>query len=159
VPHQDVLVDRDLGRPGAEDRPLSGCGQSGAAAALVFHGCGGATDYTMFRYLLASTLMGKGYFSFNSDGDLNSVAWYDEYDVKLGAPLQGSVAAFYPGGVCRRDFENGIELVNPRGNGRQTAILGGTVHKTAGEQDPTINNGQAVSSVTLNAADGFVLTR
>ncbi len=43
--------------------------------------------------------MGEGYFSYNSDGDLNSVAWYYEYDVKLGAPLQGSVAAAYLGGV------------------------------------------------------------
>jgi len=81
------------------------------------HGCGGATDHATFRHLPASSLMGKGRSSYNSYGDLNSVAWYDEYDVKLGAPLQGSVAAVYQGGVRRRDFENGIVLVNSRGNG------------------------------------------
>jgi len=126
---------------------------------VVFHGCGGVTDYAMFRYSLASALMGDGYFSYNSNGDLNSVVWYDEYDVKLGAPVQGPVGVAYQGGVYRRDFENGIILVNPRGNGRQTVNLGGTFRKIAGKQDPTINNGQAVTSVTLNAADGLVLTR
>jgi len=50
-------------------------------------------------------------------------------------------------------------LVNPRGNGTLTVTLAGTFHKILGAQDPATNNGQAVTSVTLKAADDLVLTR
>ena len=125
----------------------------------VFSACGGATDYVMFRYSLASALMGDGYFAYAANGSYSSASWYDEFNVNLGAALQPAVTAAYQNGVYRRDFQNGIVLVNPRGNGTQTVTLGGTFHKIVGTQDPTTNNGQAVTSVTLNAADGIVLTR
>ena len=125
----------------------------------VFSACGGATDYVMFRYSLASALMGDGYFAYAANGSYSSASWYDEFNVNLGAALQPAITAAYQNGVYRRDFQNGIVLVNPRGNGTQTVTLGGTFHKIVGTQDPTTNNGQAVTSVTLNAADGIVLTR
>jgi len=125
----------------------------------VFSACGGATDYAMLRYSLASALMGDGYFAYAANGSYSSVSWYDEFNVNLGAALQPAVSAAYQNGVYRRDFQNGIVLVNPRGNGTQTVTLGGTFHKILGTQDPATNNGQAVTSVTLNAADGIVLTR
>ena len=125
----------------------------------VFSACGGATDYALFRYSLASALMGDGYFAYSNNGNYRSASWYDEYNVNLGAALQPAVTAAWQNGVYRRDFQNGIVLVNLRGNGRQTVRLGGTFHKILGTQDPRTNNGQAVTSVTLNAADGLVLTR
>jgi Hypothetical glycosyl hydrolase family 15/Divergent InlB B-repeat domain len=125
----------------------------------VFSACGGATDYAMLRYSLASALMGDGYFAYSGNGSYSSASWYDEFNVNLGAALQPAATAAYQNGVYRRDFQNGIVLVNPRGNGRQTVTLGGTFHKIVGTQDPATNNGQAVTSVTLNAADGIVLTR
>ena len=125
----------------------------------VFSACGGATDYAMLRYSLASALMGDGYFAYSGNGSYSSAPWYDEFNVNLGAALQPAVTAAYQKGVYRRDFQNGIVLVNPGGNGRQTVTLGGTFHKIVGTQDPATNNGQAVSSATLNAADGLVLTR
>ncbi len=125
----------------------------------VFSACGGATDYALFRYSLASALMGDGYFAYSNNGNYRSASWYDEYNVNLGAALQPAVTAAWQNGVYRRDFQNGIVLVNPRGNSRQTVRLGGTFHKILGTQDPRTNNGQAVTSVTLNAADGLVLTR
>jgi hypothetical protein len=125
----------------------------------VFSACGGATDYAMFRYSLASALMGDGYFAYAANGSYSSASWYDEFNVNLGAALQPAVTAAYQNGVYRRDFQNGIVLVNPRGNGTQTVTLGGTFHKIVGTQDPATNNGQAVTSVSLNAADGLVLTR
>ena len=42
-------------------------------------------------------------------------------------------------GVWRRDFDNGIVLVNPKGNGSQTVSLGGTFTKLKGTQAPTVN--------------------
>jgi len=125
----------------------------------VFSACGGASDYVMLRYSLASALMGNGYFAYNGNGSYSSASWYDEFNVNLGAALQPAVTAAYRNGVYRRDFQNGIVLVNPRGNGTQTVTLGGTFHKILGTQDPATNNGQAVTSVTLNAADGILLTR
>ena len=125
----------------------------------VFSACGGATDYALLRYSLASALMGDGYFAYNGNGSYSSASWYDEFNVGLGAALQPAVTAAWQNGVYRRDFQNGIVLVNPRGNGTQTVTLGGTFHKILGTQDPATNNGQTVTSVTLNAADGIVLTR
>jgi hypothetical protein len=125
----------------------------------VFSACGGATDYVLLRYSLASALMGDGYFAYSGNGSYSSASWYDEFNVNLGAALQPAVTASYQNGVYRRDFQNGIALVNPRGNGTQTVTLGGTFHKIVGTQDPATNNGQAVTSVTLNAADGILLTR
>ena len=125
----------------------------------VFSACGAATDYAMFRYSLASALMGDGYFAYAGNASYGTAAWYDEFNVNLGAALQPAVTSAYQSGVYRRDFQNGIVLVNPRGNGTQTVALGGTFHKILGTQDPATNNGQAVTSVTLNPADGIVLTR
>src|SRR6267378_7916982 len=125
----------------------------------VFSACGAATDYALLRYSPASALMGDGYFAYNGGGSYSSASWYDEFNVSLGAALQPAVTAAWQNGVYRRDFQNGIVLVNLRGNGRQTVRLGGTFHKILGTQDPRTNNGQAVTSVTLNAADGLVLTR
>jgi len=61
--------------------------------------------------------------------------------------------------VWRRDFDNGIVLVNPAGNGAKTVDLGGTFHKLTGTQAPDINNGATVTSVTLADRDGIVLSR
>ena len=83
--------------------------------------------------------MGDGYFAYNGNG-YSSASWYDEFIVNLGAALQPAVTAAYRNGVYRRDFQNGIVLVNPRGNGTQTVTLAGTFHKIprrAGIQPPT----------------------
>ena len=61
--------------------------------------------------------------------------------------------------MWRRDFTNGIALVNPKGNGTQTVQLGGTFIRIKGGQDPSVNNGQTVTSVTLQDRDGIILLR
>jgi len=53
--------------------------------------------------------------------------------------------------VWRRDFQNGIALVNPD-TIAHTVNLGGTFKKIAGRvgySDTTVNNGASVTSVTL----------
>jgi hypothetical protein len=51
-------------------------------------------------------------------------------------------------------------LLNPKGNGARTIDLGGTYEKIAGRagySDTSVNNGAAVTSVTLQDRDGLVL--
>ena len=61
--------------------------------------------------------------------------------------------------MYRRDFENGIALVNPKGNGTQTVTLETSYKHLSGTPAPTINNGQTVTTVTLNDRDGVILLR
>jgi hypothetical protein len=67
--------------------------------------------------------------------------------------------ASWQSGVWRRDFDNGIVLVNPKGNGAQTVSLGGSFTKLIGTQAPTVNDGSTVTSVTLADRDGIILKR
>jgi hypothetical protein len=85
--------------------------------------------------------------------------YFDEYGAKLGAATTGPQKSAWQAGVYRRDFQNGIILVNPKGNGTRTVNLGGTFRKLKGTQAPSINNGALVTSVTLKDRDGIVLLR
>jgi len=58
--------------------------------------------------------------------------------------------------VWRRDFENGIVLVNPSG-AAVTVDLGGQYRKIAGQYDPAFNNGEALTGITLDPRSGAVL--
>lgn len=60
--------------------------------------------------------------------------------------------------VFRRDFQYGIALANATPD-IKTIALGGTFRKILGTQDPAINNGQSVTSVTLDPWDGILLLR
>jgi len=86
------------------------------------------------------------------------VVWFDEYDHSLGSGLAKPTAAWQKG-VWRRDFDNGIVLVNPKGNGPQTVTLEEPFVKIKGSQDPTTNNGQTVTTVSLKDRDGIILMR
>jgi len=132
--------------------------------------CASGTDYATFRFILGATLMGNGFLAYNN-GDsygTGSSLWYDEYNVLLGSALEpaatstsstysaGVSTGLYQNGVWRRDFTNGIALVNSTSS-TQTVTLGGTFYEIAGTQDSTHNAGTAVTSVTINATDGYVL--
>jgi len=123
-------------------------------------------NYQDMRYGLASTLMDDAYYYINLPGvdgntsyDPSQLQWFDEFDFSLGYPIQPRQEAQWSQGVWRRDFDNGIVLVNPKGNGQQTVDLGGTFRKLSGTQDPVTNNGAIVTSVTLAERDGIVLSR
>ena len=61
-------------------------------------------------------------------------------------------------GLLRRDFQNGIAIVN--GTWRtQTVELGGTFRKIKGTQDPSFNDGSFVTAVTLAPHDAIILLR
>lgn len=127
------------------------------------------TPYRALRYGMASVALEDGYYAYApssgySDNDLFS---FDELGGNpggppvgyLGYPTQPPPTAAWQNGVWRRDFDHGIVLVNPKGNGKQTVSLGGTFKHLSGQQNPTLNDGSAVTSVTLADRDGLVLLR
>jgi hypothetical protein len=116
------------------------------------------------RWGLTLALMAGVYYEIYGWPNHGSRWWYDEYDggegVRkrgyLGQPLGGPVRL--ANGVYRRDFQHGIAL-NNSGSTSQTVSLGGVFQKLRGTQNPTLNNGAAVTSVTLPAHDGLILLR
>ena len=60
--------------------------------------------------------------------------------------------------LTRRDFEHGIVL-NNASTEPQTVDLGGHSESCRGKQDPKINDGSVVTSVTIPALDGLVLLK
>lgn len=142
----------------------------GSGPYLIFGQQTSATDYQSLRYGLGSCLLDNGYISVNPSGGYSSFAWFDEFGVDLGAPVSGpnnpnngtyssGGLTVWQNGVWRRDFANGIALVNPKGNGPQTVTLETTYKHFSGTQAPSVNNGQSVTSVTLNDRDGVILLR
>jgi Hypothetical glycosyl hydrolase family 15/Bacterial Ig domain len=105
-----------------------------------------ANDATGAEYNLA------GYFLINDGGDYVSSAygslpgsWWSGFDTNLGDAKGGR---YLWNGVWRRDFTNGIVLLNEPGATTKTLSLGATY---------TTVSGAAVSSVTLAASRGAVL--
>lgn len=124
---------------------------------------GGANNYRAMRFGLTSSLLEDGYYAFSfGDTAHNQLWWYDEYDINLGDPL-GSAAASsrartYTPDVWRRDFTNGISVVNSDSKNR-TVDLGGEFEKLTGSQDPVANDGAIVSSLSVPAQDGRILLK
>jgi len=124
---------------------------------------GKKTDYQKMRFGLASALLDDGYYSFdNGDQTHHEIWWYDEYDAYLGAPAGAPVEIFgktnFTDGVWRRDFKNGLVLVNS-GASSKTVNLGGEYEKIHGAQDPDVNDGLFVDEVELAPEDGLLLLR
>lgn len=149
----------------------------GVAGTLTTVSTGTALEYQLLRYGLCTTLLENGYAACGVSGSGNSynwavVRWYDEFGDDsltqvnvprgyLGYPVQSRPTApmFAQGtlGVWGRWFQHGLALVNPRGNGSQTVALGTTCTKLTGSQQPSINSGATVTSVTLGDGDGIIL--
>jgi hypothetical protein len=58
-----------------------------------------------------------------------------------------------------RRYENGLVLVNPSKTATATIDVGPGYKRISGPQDPTVNNGQAESTVTLGPRQGLLMTR
>jgi len=124
---------------------------------------GKSSDYKTMRFGITSTLLENGYYSFDhGDKDHGQLWWYDEYDVNLGKALNDSESLEqknnYEDGVWKRDFENGLAIVNSSGK-KETIDLGGEYEKIHGTQDSNINDGSIVSEITLNEEDGLILLK
>ncbi len=126
----------------------------------LFQMSGDPTDYQAMRYGLGSCLLDDGYFAFNNTATKYSgVYTFDEFKVDLGAATSSPPTTAWSSGVYRREFTNGIVLVNPRGNGARDVTLETDFKKIQGTQDPSVNNGATVRTVHLNDRDGVVLLR
>ncbi len=126
---------------------------------------GNQKDYRRMRFGFASSLiLDDVYFSFDfGDKDHNQIWWYDEYDTKLGDPSGEAVSVsgqtnFNNNEVWRREYQNGVALVNPSQTD-QTVDLGGDYEKIIGKQDPTVNDGSIVDQVVIKARDGIVMRK
>jgi len=148
-----------------------------------------SSSFQFQRFALASVLMFNGYFCFTNKGSYASNWWFDEYSVNLttgesvksltakgylGNPLGDAHNTLSPneilkntllsGGtaaqnkVWERNFEHGMVLVNPSAS-EKTIKLGATFKKIKGIMDPSFNNGEAVTQVTLPPRSGIILLR
>lgn len=120
--------------------------------------------YQEMRYSIATTLLGDGFFSYDK-GLINhdELWWYDEYNVALGSPKNtayNTLNTEHPlrieEGLWRRDFANGLVLVNST-NEERTISLGTGYEKIIGTQDTKVNNGKITAKVTVPAKDGLIL--
>ena len=124
---------------------------------------GNFRDYKNMRFGLASALLEDGYYGFDfGDQGHENIEYYDEYDVGLGSPIgqatsQQRLSSYAPD-IWRRDYTNGIALVNST-NQRKHIDLGGEFEKIHGTQDRRVNDGSIVSSVTLDSLDGLLLLK
>ncbi len=120
---------------------------------------GSPSDFRFFRYAFTSCLLDDGYFCFTaSSKGYSSVAWFDEYEFKLGAAVSKPPTAAWTNGVWRRDFEHGVALVNPTKQPATVALEPG-FRRLLGRQDSAVNNGSPATSVTLKSKDGIILQR
>jgi hypothetical protein len=117
---------------------------------------------------MASAALEDGYYAYSPAGYPDDVLFsFDELGGNsggppvgyLGYPTQPPPTAAWQSGVWRRDFDKGIVLVNPKGNGAKTVTLGGTFKHLVGAQNAALNDGSSVTSVTLADRDGLVLMR
>ena len=119
------------------------------------------------RWGLTLSLMTGAYYELIGDFYGNPYVcrwWFDEYDGGVGIRKRGylgqPLGAYkkLAAGVYRRDFQHGVALNNSSSDAK-TINLGGTFRKLKGTQDPTLNDGSTVTSVTIPPRDGLVLVR
>lgn len=125
----------------------------------------GVDDYQRLRYALCSCLLANGHFSFTDQATgYSSVAWFDEYDIDLGEPVDPALAYDQVNtlrddrGVYRRQYRNALVIVNP-GSDQVTVELHGTWRLLQGKQDAIANSGAVVTRLNLAGKDGRILVR
>lgn len=125
-----------------------------------------ATNYSKLRYSLTSALLGNSYFSFDyGPADHAQFWWYDEYEIDLGTRqgiaynLLEKNNTVIKNGLWRRDFKNGIALVNSTDKEQNYIFIKEEFDRIRGIQDLKINNGEKVNSVKIAAHDGLILLK
>lgn len=137
------------------------------------------TQWQWARYIAATAYLGEGMpaigrYSQGYNSDLASLDWYDFYGGVNGLPrgwLGNPVDALRPTtpklakgsvGIFGVEYQNGIVLVNPKGNGTQTVNstdIPGNWKFLPGTQDTTRDTGAVFASVSLPERDGLFLLR
>ncbi|MFC1622480.1 putative glycoside hydrolase [Patescibacteria group bacterium] len=115
----------------------------------------GVQNAQKIRFGITSTLMGDGYFAYDYGTQDHSQVWhYTEYDVALGNPINSAYntlnknSSSFVTGVWRRDFTNGLALVNST---NKTQII------NLEKEYTRIDNAQKIKTITLLSEDGIIL--
>jgi hypothetical protein len=123
-------------------------------------------NYRHMRYGLTSALLGDGFYSYDYDvTNHGQTWWYDEYNIKLGSAqslpynlLANNSEQLKPG-LWRRDFKNGITIINSTSQKQTYLFSKEEFEKIKGEQDPVINSGERINYIQLAPQDGLVLLK
>jgi hypothetical protein len=123
-------------------------------------------NYRKMRFGLITTLLGKGYYSFDfGDQSHTQTWWYDEYESFLGNPqakaynlLDKENQNIKPS-LWRRDFENGTVILNSTEKEQTYIFLGEDFEKINGNQDRRVNNGSKINWLKIAPRDGIVLLK
>ncbi len=133
---------------------------------IVNNAASNQTNYADFRYGLASSLMGDGYYSFDyGPSDHAQFWWYDEYNVDLGSKQTAAYNLLDRGnktvkpGLWRRDFTGGVAIVNSTDKEQRYSFNKEEFEKIRGTQDTSVNNGQKVNWIKLAPRDGVILLK
>jgi len=123
-------------------------------------------NYRKMRFGLTSTLLGKGYYSFDfGDRSHTQTWWYDEYSSFLGDSqseaynLLDSDDQNIEVGLWRRDFARGIVIVNSTNQEQVYVFRGEDFEKINGKQDRRVNNGSKINWLRIAPEDGVVLLK
>jgi|WetSurMetagenome_2_1015567.scaffolds.fasta_scaffold01305_5 hypothetical protein len=121
-------------------------------------------NYRKLRFSLGSALLGNASFSFDYGvNDHSQTWWYDEYEVALGKAISAPVNILdknnktYKDGLWRRDFENGIVVVNSTAQNQNYVFADEVFDKINGTQDRSVNNGAKINLVSIMGKDAVVL--
>jgi len=127
---------------------------------------GNSKMYKEMRFGLSSTLLGDGYHSFDFGFNEHSQAWwYDEYEVVLGTAeseaynLLDKESEMIKPGLWRRDFYNGITLVNSTDREQVYIFSHEEFEKINGSQDKQVNNGEKINLIKIPSMDGRILLK
>ncbi len=116
------------------------------------------------RWGLTLAMMAGAYYEIYMWGHHETRWWYDEFDGGEGVRKRGYLgqplgpARRLQDGLYRRDFENGIVINNSSSEARQVA-LETSFRRLKGAQNPSLNDGSALSSVSVPDHDGAILLR
>lgn len=102
------------------------------------------TTWKQYQTILIPNASGLSKLQFYVGLDAGSV-WFDDVHLQAGAT-----------NLYRRDFQNGMVLVNPAGF-PLTVPLPAPCQKILGLVDPTINDGSIVTQVTVGASDALFM--
>lgn len=101
--------------------------------------------------LVGSMLLDTGYFGFDrGDSGHGEVWWFDEYDVDIGDPTGPYSQDVYGPGTFSREFENGLVILNNRGQSIQVDF---------GENYLDVSFGREGSSLVIPGNDARILLR
>jgi hypothetical protein len=100
--------------------------------------------WTRYQVVLIANGQGNGRLNFYLGGATGDV-WLDDVHLQAGVTH-----------LWRRDFQNGVVLVNPS-NESLTVGLGRTLRRIAGTIDPAINDGLSSTSITIAGQDARFL--